>query len=87
MDGFVMSDSATPPLYDVDLDVRGFKCPMQILKTKKALNGMQSGQILRVVATDPGSMRDFKAFTHQTGHGLLAQAEAEGEFTHWLKVK
>ncbi len=82
-----MSDSATPPLHDVDLDVRGFKCPMPILKTKKALNGMQSGQILRVVATDPGSMRDFKAFTHQTGHGLLAQAEAEGEFTHWLKVK
>jgi TusA-related sulfurtransferase len=82
-----MSDTAAFPPHDIDLDVRGFNCPMPILKAKKALNTMQSGQVLRIVATDPGSMRDFKAFTHQTGHGLLAQAEAGGEFTHWLRVR
>ncbi len=82
-----MSDAALPPPHDLDLDVRGFNCPMPILKAKKALNGMQSGQVLRIVATDPGSMRDFKAFTHQTGHGLLAQTDSNGEFTHWLRVK
>ncbi|RVT87893.1 sulfurtransferase TusA family protein [Inhella crocodyli] len=73
--------------HDRDIDVRGFNCPMPILKTKKALADMQSGQVLRILATDPGSMRDFQSFAKQTGHTLLAQSEAGGEFTHWLKVK
>lgn len=73
--------------FDHDLDVRGFNCPMPILKTKKTLGELQSGQVLRVTATDPGSMRDFQAFCRQTGHTLLSQTDANGEFTHWLRVK
>ena len=78
--------ASTQP-FDREIDTRGLNCPLPILRAKKALAEMTSGQVLRVVATDPGSMRDFKAFTHQTGHSLLAQAEAAGEFTHWLRVR
>lgn len=64
---------------DIELDVRGLKCPLPILRAKKALSGLQSGQILRVHATDPGSVRDFEAFARQTGHELLETLNGEGE--------
>lgn len=60
---------------DRELDVRGLNCPLPILRAKKALSEMLAGQTLKVVATDPGSVRDFQAFCKQTGHGLVSQAE------------
>lgn len=63
---------------DRELDVRGLNCPLPILRTKKALSEMSSGQILRVQATDPGAVRDFEAFARQTGNSLLSSTE-QGE--------
>ena len=60
--------------FQKDVDARGMKCPLPILKAKKALNDMQTGEILRVMATDPGSVRDFSAFSRQTGNELLSHA-------------
>lgn len=68
-----------------ELDTRGLNCPLPILKAKKALADMHSGEILRVVATDPGSMRDFQAFARQTGNELVEQSAANDEFTHFLR--
>ncbi len=68
-----------------ELDTRGLHCPLPILKAKKALADMQSGQLLKVVATDPGSTRDFQAFARQTGNELVAQSQAGEEFVHVLK--
>lgn len=68
-----------------ELDTRGLNCPLPILKAKKALADMQSGQLLKVVATDPGSARDFQAFARQTGNELVAQSQAGEEFIHVLK--
>jgi tRNA 2-thiouridine synthesizing protein A len=68
-----------------ELDTRGLNCPLPILKAKKALADMQSGQLLKVVATDPGSTRDFQAFARQTGNELVAQSQAGEEFVHVLK--
>ena len=68
-----------------EIDTRGLNCPLPILKAKKALTELGSGQVLKVVATDPGSMRDFQAFARQTGHELLEQSEAGGEFVHYLR--
>lgn len=73
--------------FDKDLDVRGLNCPLPILRAKKALTGMTSGQVLRVLATDPGSVKDFQAFAKQTGNELLSQAEAGQVFTFLLKRK
>jgi tRNA 2-thiouridine synthesizing protein A len=73
--------------FDKDLDTRGLNCPLPILRTKKALADLQSGQVLRVVATDPGSVRDFETFAKQTGHPLLQQDQANGEFTFFMKKK
>lgn len=70
-----------------ELDARGLNCPLPILKTKKALADMVSGQVLRVLATDPGSVRDFQAFAKQTGNLLLEQSEANREFTFYMKRK
>jgi tRNA 2-thiouridine synthesizing protein A len=70
---------------DKEIDTRGLNCPLPILKAKKALGELGSGQVLRVLATDPGSVRDFQAFARQTGHELLQQAELGGEFIHLLK--
>ena len=70
-----------------DLDARGLKCPLPILKAKKALSDMSSGDILRVVATDPGSVRDFQAFARQTGNDLLEHSQAELEFTFFMRRK
>ena len=70
---------------DRELDARGLNCPLPILKAKKALNDMQSGQTLRVSATDPGSVRDFQAFAKQTGNELLEQQTMGLEFYHVLR--
>lgn len=71
--------------YDREIDTRGLNCPLPILRTKKALNELVSGQVLKVVATDPGAMRDFQAFSRQTGHALLQAGEAGGEYVFLLR--
>ena len=71
--------------FDKELDARGLNCPLPILRAKKALNDMQSGQVLKIVATDPGSVKDFQAFSKQTGNELLSHAEAQKEFTFFMK--
>jgi tRNA 2-thiouridine synthesizing protein A len=71
--------------FDQELDTRGLNCPLPILKAKKALTAMQSGQLLRVVATDAGSLRDFAAFAKQTGNELVEQQTLGNEFIHVLK--
>lgn len=68
-----------------ELDTRGLNCPLPILKAKKALTDMLSGEVLKVVATDPGSVRDFQAFARQTGNELLEQIAGEKEFVHYLR--
>ena len=68
-----------------EIDTRGMNCPLPILKAKKALAELESGQLLKVVATDPGSLRDFQAFTRQTGHELVAQETLGAEFIHVLR--
>jgi tRNA 2-thiouridine synthesizing protein A len=79
-----MSETMT---FDRELDARGLNCPLPILRAKKALNEMQSGQVLKIVATDPGSIKDFQAFSKQTGNALLGQSEANREFTFFMKRK
>ncbi len=69
------------------LDVKGLTCPMPLLKAKKALNGMTAGERLRVLATDPGSVRDFEVFARQSGHRLLESYETQGVFTYLLQKK
>jgi tRNA 2-thiouridine synthesizing protein A len=73
--------------FDKDLDARGLNCPLPILRAKKALTEMASGQVLRIVATDPGSVKDFQAFSKQTGNELLSHAAADKEFTFFMKKK
>ena len=73
--------------HDQELDTRGLNCPLPILRAKKALGGIRSGQVLKIVATDPGSVKDFQAFSKQTGHALLSHSEANGEFTFLLQKK
>ena len=73
--------------FDKELDARGLNCPLPILKAKKALAEMMSGEVLRVVATDSGSVRDFQAFARQTGNQLLEQSESEQEFTFYMRRK
>jgi tRNA 2-thiouridine synthesizing protein A len=73
--------------FDKELDARGLNCPLPILKAKKALTDMASGQVLRIVSTDPGSVKDFEAFSKQTGNTLLGQSAAASEFTFFMKKK
>ena len=68
-----------------EIDTRGLNCPLPILKAKKALADMLSGDVLKVVATDPGSMRDFQAFARQTGNELVEQTAVNDEFVHYLR--
>lgn len=70
---------------DRDLDVKGLNCPLPILRTKKALSEMEPGQVLRVLATDPGSLKDFTAFAKQTGNELVGQREENRVFEFYLK--
>ncbi len=67
------------------VDARGLACPMPLLKAKRALNGMEPGQRLEVIATDQGSVRDFEVFAHQSGHALLESGEHEGVYTYLLE--
>ncbi len=77
-----MSD---PIAFDREVDARGLNCPLPILKAKKALAELGSGQVLKVLSTDPGSLRDFQAFARQTGNEMLGQSEAERVWTFFLK--
>ena len=65
---------------DAELDARGLNCPLPILRAKKSINGLSAGQVLKIIATDPGSVKDFEAFCKQTGNELLDTTEQEGEF-------
>ena len=71
----------------VELDAIGLECPMPLLKAKRALNAMDAGQQLRVLATDQGSMRDFRVFAEQSGNALLASEETDGVYIHLLQKK
>lgn len=73
--------------YDKDLDARGLNCPLPILRTKKALTDMSTGQVLRIQATDPGSIKDFQAFSKQTGNTLVSHDEADKVFTFFMQKK
>ena len=80
-----MNDDTPEFKIDKELDARGLNCPLPILRAKKALAEMARGTVLRIVSTDPGSMRDFQAFARQTGNELLAQFTEGKEFVHLLK--
>lgn len=73
--------------FDAEVDARGLACPLPILRTKKALATMRSGQVLRIMATDPGSVKDFQAFSRQTGNELLEHSERNKEFEFFMKRK
>jgi tRNA 2-thiouridine synthesizing protein A len=74
--------------FDKEVDARGLNCPLPILRAKKALAEMDTGMILRVLATDPGSVKDFQAFARQTGNDLLGQGETPDKaFVFFLKRK
>ena len=73
--------------FDQELDTRGLSCPLPILKTKKSLNELASGQVLKIVATDPGSVKDMQAFSKQTGHALLSSEEQNKTFIFFMKKK
>lgn len=71
--------------FDDELDVRGLSCPLPILRTKKAINGLEALQTLKMVATDPGSVKDIEAFCRQTGNELLFTNEDDGDFIFFIK--
>ncbi len=71
--------------FDKEIDTCGLNCPLPILKAKKALADMTSGQVLKVLATDPGSWRDFEAFARQTGHALVVQEKTDAHFIFGLQ--
>jgi tRNA 2-thiouridine synthesizing protein A len=73
--------------FDKELDARGLNCPLPILRAKKALAELTPGQTLRILATDPGSVKDFQAFAKQTGNELLSSAEKNKEFEFFIKRK
>ena len=79
-----MSDGVVDKV-DAEVDARGLNCPLPILKAKKALSAMASGQLLRVLATDPGSVRDFQAFARQTGNELVEQRQEGDMLAHVLR--
>ena len=70
---------------DQELDARGLNCPLPILRAKKTLNGMGAGALLKIISTDPGSVKDFQAFATQTGNELMSSSEENGEFHFLLK--
>jgi len=73
--------------FDKELDTRGMNCPLPILKTKKALADMTTGQILKVVSTDAGSVKDMQAFANQTGNALMSSSEEKGEYIFMMQKK
>jgi tRNA 2-thiouridine synthesizing protein A len=78
-----MADSERP--YDLEVDARHLNCPLPILRTKKALSQLQTGQVLKIMATDPGSPRDFEAFARQTGNTLEHSIQSGEVWTFWFK--
>jgi TusA-related sulfurtransferase len=79
------SAPAEPPAFDLEVDANGLACPLPILRAKKALAQLQSGQVLKVLTTDRNAIRDFQAFAKQTGNALLLQQEQGGQGTHYLR--
>ena len=73
--------------FDKELDARGLNCPLPILRTKKALTDMSSGQVLKIVATDPGAVKDFEAFSKQTGNALVSSASQNNEFVFFMRKR
>ncbi len=71
--------------FNDELDAKGLNCPLPILRAKKAVGKLESGQVLKIIATDPGSVKDFEAFCNQTGNELLESTENGGEFTFYIK--
>lgn len=84
MEEYIMLDDIKP---DQTLDARGLSCPMPLLKTKKAIGSMTSGQILEVLGTDPGTKNDLPSFAKKSGHGYLGEREDDGFTRFYLKVK
>jgi TusA-related sulfurtransferase len=78
------SDTSSPPEADLEVDATGLKCPLPILRAKKALAQLASGQVLKVITTDPHAVRDFQAFSRQTGNPLLRQIESGDSSVHFL---
>ncbi|HQY27520.1 MAG TPA: sulfurtransferase TusA family protein [Burkholderiaceae bacterium] len=73
--------------FDKELDARGLNCPLPIIKTKKALNDLSTGQVLRVTSTDSGSVKDMEAFAKQTGNELLSSGQEAGNYVFLIKKK
>ena len=76
---------AEAPAFEQEVDASGLTCPLPILRAKKALAQMESGQVLRVITTDRNAIRDFQAFARQTGNALVAQNETDGRGVHFLR--
>ena len=72
--------------FDAELDATGMACPLPILKAKKAISGLAVGQIIKITATDPGSVKDFAAFSVQTGNELVSSTENAGTYTFFIKI-
>jgi tRNA 2-thiouridine synthesizing protein A len=71
--------------FDSELDASGLNCPLPILRAKKAISALDAGQTLRIIATDPGSVKDFEAFCKQTGNELVSSGEEDGKFVFAIK--
>jgi len=84
-DSLNLTQETTMPNATQELDARGLNCPLPILRAKKALNGLQSGQTLRIRATDPGSVKDFAAFCSQTGNELVSSEQSGGEYVFQIR--
>jgi len=80
-----VQDTVLPTTFDREVDARGLNCPLPILRTKKALNRMTTGQTIRVLTTEPGSVRDFRAFCRQSGNELVGDGERDGAF--WFVIR
>lgn len=78
---------SSPPTADAELDASGLRCPLPLLRTKKSLSTMQSGQVLKVRTTDPAAGQDLQAFLKQTGHSLLYQQTQDTHLDSWIKRK
>lgn len=72
---------------DIELDLSGLTCPLPLLKTKQALNKLEPGKVVKVIATDPGSERDIHMFAEQSGTPLLNFQKQDGKFLYWLQKK
>jgi len=73
------------PSFNSELDASGLNCPLPILRAKKSLAALETGEVLHIIATDPGSVKDFESFTNQTGNELLESNQEEGKFSFYIK--